>query len=126
MENWITRLVAAICAAGSIALFWTFGMFLAVPWREGRMLSLDTIELQVVAVPLLVGLAVTWGTLHILAISDRETNPRVYAALRTLLVIASIAATFSGMSWSQARLPDSGGSKAPAENSPPAALTPSR
>ncbi len=104
MENWITRFVAAVCAAGSIALFWTFGMFLAVPWREGRMLSLDAVEMQVVGAPPLIGLAVTWGALHILAISDREANPRAYAAMRTLLIIANIAAIFSGMSWSEARI----------------------
>jgi hypothetical protein len=28
MEKWITRAVAALCAAGSTALFWTFGIFL--------------------------------------------------------------------------------------------------
>ena len=104
MENWITRLVAALCASGSIALFWTFGMFLAVPWKEGRMLALNAIELQVVGVPLLIGLAITWGALHILAISDREANPKTYATIRVLLIVASIAAVFSGMAWSEARI----------------------
>lgn len=104
MENWITRLVAALCASGSLALFWTFGMFLAVPWKEGRMLSLDKVELQVLGVPLLVGLAVTWGALHILAISDRAANPRTYTTILALLIAASLAAIASGMSWSEARI----------------------
>lgn len=104
MENWITRFAATICAAGSIALFWSFGMFVAVPWKEGRMLALNAVELQVVGGPLLVGLAVGWGALHILAISDREANPKVYAAIRVALLIAAIAAIVSGMSWSQARI----------------------
>ena len=103
MENWITRFVAAICAAGSIVLCWTFGMFFAGAWHEGRILSLNAVELQVVGVPPLIGGVVLWGALHILAISDREANPRVYAALRTLLIVACIAAIFSGVSWSQAR-----------------------
>lgn len=104
MEKWITRGVAAICAAGSAALFWTFGMFLAVPWREGRMFALNTIEMQVIGVPLLVGLAVGWGALHILAVADRESSPRLYSTLRVVLAIVAIAAVFSGMSWSQARI----------------------
>jgi hypothetical protein len=104
MENWITRFVAALCAAGSIALFWTFGMFLAVPWKEARMLALDKIEMQVLGVPLLVGLLVTWGALHILAISDRAARPRTYATIQALLVIASIVAVANGMAWSEARI----------------------
>ena len=49
MEKWITRGGAALCAAGSLALFWTFGVFLAAPWRAGRMLSLNSIEMQAVS-----------------------------------------------------------------------------
>lgn len=104
MENWITRLVAALCAAGGTALFWTFGMFLAVPWREERMLSLNMVELQVVGIPLLVGLLVTWGALHILAIADREANPKVFATIRLALFGSAIAATIGGIAWSQARI----------------------
>jgi hypothetical protein len=104
MENWITRAAAAICAAGSVALFWSFGMFLAVPWREGRMLALNAVELQVVGVPLVVGLAVGWGALHILAISDRATNPKLYATIRAGLLIAAVAAVMGGVAWTQARI----------------------
>lgn len=104
MENWITRLVAALCAAGSCALFWTFGMFLAVPWREGRMLSLNMVEAQVIGVPLLIGLAVAWGALHIAAIADRESNPKIYAVIRLALFIALVAAALGGAAWSQARM----------------------
>jgi hypothetical protein len=104
MENWITRIVAALCAFGSLALFWTFGMFLAVPWKEGRMLALNATELQVIGVPLLIGLAVTWGALHILAIADSEANPKIYATVRVLLIVACLAAVSSGMTWSEARI----------------------
>ena len=104
MENWITRFVAALCAAGSIALFWTFGMFLTVPWKEARMLALDKVEMQVLGVPLLVGLLVTWGALHILAISDQAARPRTYATIQALLIIACIIAVANGMAWSEARI----------------------
>ncbi len=104
MENGIIRLVAAIVAAGSTALFWSFGMFLAVPWREGRMLSLNLVEMQVIGVPLLVGLLVAWGALHIVAIADRANNPKVYRAIRLALFAASIAAAIGGAAWTQARI----------------------
>jgi hypothetical protein len=84
MEKWITRVVAALVACGSLALFWTFGVFLAVPWRESRMRSLNSVEWQVLGIPLLVGLAVTWGALHILALADRETRPSCVAVFHDL------------------------------------------
>jgi len=105
MENWITRGAAALCAAGGAALFWTFGMFLAVPWREGRMLALNAVEMQVVGIPVVLGLVVTWGALHIFAMSDRAANPKLYAAVRVGLLITLVIAMFSGMSWSEARIP---------------------
>lgn len=104
MENWITRGVAAICAGGSTALFWTFGVFLAVPWREGRMLSLNKVELQVVGVPLLAGLAVAWGALHIVAIVDRSSRPRLYRVFCGGMLIASLLAAYGGMAWTAARI----------------------
>jgi hypothetical protein len=104
VENWITRVVAMLCAAGSSALFWTLGVFVAVPWREGRMLALDRSELQLIGIPLLIGLAVAWGALHIFAIADRQANPKAYATIRALLIAASIAALIGGVSWTQARI----------------------
>lgn len=104
MENWITRFVGTLCAVGSTALFWTLGVFAAVPWREGRMLTLNRVELQVIGIPLVVGILVAWGALHIFSIADRTSNPRFYAAIRGLLIIASIAALIGGISWTQARL----------------------
>lgn len=104
MDNWITRIVATICAAGSIALFWVFGVFIVVPWRAGRMGALNLAEIQVIGVSLLVGLAVNWGALHIYAIADREANPRVYATIRALLIIVSIAAVYVGVSWTQTKI----------------------
>ena len=104
MENGITRFVAAICAAGSIALFWTFGMFLAVPWDEGRMLSLNATEMQVVGIPVLVGLVVNWGALHILAMADREANPNAYQAMRIALLLTCLAAVAGGMAWTRTHI----------------------
>jgi len=104
MEKWITRVVAALVACGSLALFWTFGVFLAVPWHESRMWSLNSVEWQVLGIPLLVGLAVTWGALHILAIADRETRPRLYFTTCALLMILSALAVLGGMAWSTERM----------------------
>ena len=104
MEKWITRGAATVCAAGSTALFWTFGIFLAVPWREGRMLSLSTVELQVLGIALIAGLSVAWGALHILAIADRSANPRLYHSLRLALLIVLPSAVYGGLSWAAARI----------------------
>jgi len=104
MESWITRFVALLCAMGSTGLFWTLGVFATVPWREGRMLALDRNELQVIGVPLVIGMVVAWGALHIFAIADREANPRTYATIRVLLILASLAAIVGGSLWAQARV----------------------
>ena len=61
-------------------------------------------ELQVIGIPLLIGLAVAWGALHIFAISDRHANPRVYLAIRLALLIVSLAAVMGGMAWTEARI----------------------
>jgi len=104
MENWIIRFVATLCAMGSTALLWIFGVFLVVPWREGRLLALSRAELQMVGVPLIIGIAVTWGALHLFALADRAENPRLYATIRAALIVASIAAVIGGSSWTQARI----------------------
>lgn len=103
MENAITRIVAALCAAGSAGLFWTLGVFLAVPWNEGRLFELTRVEAQLIVVPLLLGSAVAWGALHILAIADRDARPRLYQALAVLFLVALLGAAASGMAWSQAQ-----------------------
>ena len=79
-------------------------MFLAVPWRESRMLSLNSVELQVLAVPLVTGLAVAWGALHVLAIADRVSHPRTYYTICVALLIISVLAVSGGMSWTAARM----------------------
>ena len=101
MENWLTRLVATLCAAGSTALFWLFGVFVSGPWRDGRIFALNKAEFQLIAVPLIVGSAVAWGALHLFALADREKNPRIYATTRALLVVAIIAAAVGGAFWAQ-------------------------
>ena len=104
MDNWITRIAAALCAAGSTGLFWMFGVFIAVPWREGRMLALTKTELQVVGIPLVIGFAVAWGALHIFAISDRAANPKVYATIRWVVILIAIAVVIGGKAWTDARI----------------------
>lgn len=104
MEKWITRSVAVLCAGGSTALFWVFGAFLALPWRENRLFALNNAELQVLGVSLIVGLAVAWGALHVLALVDRASNPWVYRAGAALLLAVSLAAVFGGMAWTSARI----------------------
>ena len=104
MENAITRIVAALCAAGAFGLLWMFGVFVAAPWQQGRIQGLNAAELQMICVPLLVGIAAAWGALHIFAIADRKERPRLYQTIRALLVIATIAAVLGGSSWTLARL----------------------
>lgn len=104
MEKWMIRGCAALCAGGSLALFWAFGVFLAVPWRENRLLALHTAELQLLAVALITALAVGWGALHVLAFSDRLERPRLYAASRLLLCLLAVLAGVAGVAWTTARL----------------------
>lgn len=102
MEKWITRSVAVLCAVGSTALFWTFGIFVAVPWRESRILSLNHVELQVIGIPLIAGVAVAWGAVHLLAVAEGSSS--VYRASRIVLVLASLLAICGGSAWSTARI----------------------
>lgn len=104
MENWITRIVATICAAGSCALLWFFGIFVTVPWREGRMLSLTMTEFQVIGVSLLTGIAVGFGAAHLFGLADRRERPGLYATLCGLLITLSIGAISSGIMWAQAHI----------------------
>jgi hypothetical protein len=76
MEQWITRSVATLVALGALGLFWTFGMFSAVPVQQGRMFALSGVEMQLMGVSLLAGLATAWGALHLFSLADRESSPR--------------------------------------------------
>ena len=100
MEKWITRSVAMMVALGALGLFWTFGMFTAVPAQQGRLLALSGVEMQLVGIPLLAGLVVAWGALHLFALADRETCPKAYSAIRVALLIAAVAAASVGANWS--------------------------
>ena len=104
MENWLTRIAATLCTAGAIGLLWMFGVFVSAPWQQGRMLTLSGAELQLIIVPLAVGVAAAWGALHLLAIADRRERPRLYQTLRALLIIATIAAVLGGSAWTLARI----------------------
>ena len=105
MEKWLTRFAAALCAVGSSALFWTFGVFFAVPWREGRLLALNASEVQVLLVPLITGAVVTWGALHILAMADRAGRPALYYTACAVLLLMLVLAVSGGMAWTAARIP---------------------
>lgn len=104
MENWLTRLVALMCAAGSAGLLWTFGVFIVVPWREGRLSALNAAELQVLGVSLVLGLATGWGALHIFALADRANRPKSYATIRIVLIAAWLAAGIGGVLWTLNRV----------------------
>ncbi len=104
MENWLTRIVALFCAMGSAGLLWTFGVFVVVPWRDGRMFSMNAAELQVIGLSLLLGLVTAWGALHIFALADRISRPKNYAMIRFLLIIAWLAASIGGMFWTFGRI----------------------
>ena len=99
METWIIRLVALFCTAGSAGLLWVFGVFVVVPWRAGRILALNGNELQVLGASLLVGLAVGWGALHLIALGEKEINPKFYTIIRAVLMATLIAAACGGMVW---------------------------
>jgi hypothetical protein len=104
VENWISRIVGLFCALGSFGLFWTLGVFVVVPWREGRMLALDRAEMQILGVSLILGIATLWGASRIFAAADQKTSPRLYTAIRIALVIAAAATLAGGISWTLARI----------------------
>ena len=103
MERWITRIAALLCASGTAGLFWTFGVFVVVPWRNNRLLSLNAAEFQVLGVSLLLGLATAWGALHIFALADRASRPKYYTMIRIVLIIAWLAALIGGIYWTLGR-----------------------
>lgn len=103
MERWIIRFVALLCLAGSAGLLWTFGVFVVVPWRAGRLLALNASELQVLAASLGFGIGVGAAALHLFALGEKEAHPRRYAVLRAALILALSAATASGVLWSLQR-----------------------
>lgn len=104
MEKWITRVVAALIALGAYGLFWTFGMFTAVPVQQGRLTAMTGTELQLIVIPLLAGMGVVWGSIHLFSLADRETSPRLYAAIRVIVLLGAVAAAGVGASWSLARV----------------------
>ena len=104
VETWMTRIVGLLCASGSCGLFWTFGVFVVVPWHADRMLALNPSEIQVIGVALVLGSATLWGASRIFAAVAPQANPRTYAATRLLLAVAALASTVGGISWTLARI----------------------
>ena len=104
MEAWLTRAAALLCALGSAGLLWTFGALLTVPWHQERLFDLNRAELQAVGVPLVAGLAVLWGSLHLLALADRNNNPRLHAVESVLFLFGGLGSALAGCTWSLSRL----------------------
>lgn len=100
MEQWITRSMATLVALGALGLFWTFGMFSAVPVQQGRLFALSGAEMQLMGVSLLAGLATAWGALHLFSLADRERHPRWFAAIRLVFMLAALLAAAVGVDWS--------------------------
>jgi hypothetical protein len=86
-------------------MFWTFGIFLAVPWHESRMLALNSGRAASARHPAdrrdcsSPGARCTFSRM-----ADRTANPALYRSLCIALVIGSLLAVYGGMSWSSARL----------------------
>lgn len=104
MEKWITRFVATMVAIGGLGLCWTFGMFTAVPLQQGRLLEISNVELQLMGGSALAALAVTWGAVHIFSLSEKDDNPRLFARLRIVVVLAALIAMYVGAQWSLAHV----------------------
>ena len=104
MEKWITRFVATVVAIGGMGLCWTFSMFSSVPIRQGRLLELSNLEMQLMGGSALAALAVNWCAIHLFSLSEKEDNPRLYSGLRIAMVLAAVVAMYSGAQWSLARV----------------------
>ncbi|MBI2308160.1 MAG: hypothetical protein HYU78_12740 [Rhodocyclales bacterium] len=104
MERWIIRSVALLCGAGSLGLAWAFGAFTAIPVRDGRIFAMSATEMQLAGIPLVAGLLVAWGALHLLALGDRETAPRTFQVVRLAYAGALVAASIAGAVWSTGRV----------------------
>lgn len=104
MEKGIIRFVALLCAIGSLGLSWAFGVFITIPAREGRLLAMTGVELQIIGISLAACLLVAWGSLHLLSLADRVEHPAAFRGVRIGYGVALIAAAMSGVAWSMARV----------------------
>lgn len=100
MEKGIIRFVALLCAIGGLGLAWALGVFATIPVREGRLLAMKGVEMQVLAVTLVACLLVAWGSLHLLSLADKVENPRTYRGARVVYGIALCIAVAVGATWS--------------------------
>jgi len=104
MEKAIIRSVAFLCAIGGMGLAWAFGAFAAIPLRDGRLMSMSNTEMQVIAIALVAGLLVAWGSIHLFSIADKVENPRAYQLVRAGYGIALLIGVAVGAAWSTARV----------------------
>lgn len=104
MEKWIIRGVALLCAIGGLGLAWAFGVFAAIPLRDGRFLAMSSEEMQLIGISFAAGLAVAWGAIHLFALGDKEAHPRFYQGLRIVYGMVIVAVIAAGASWSMARV----------------------
>ncbi len=107
MDKWITRICAALCAGGGLGLFWVAGVILALLQQQHSSpqppVPFSGKEYQILAVALLAGAAVAWGSLHLLALADKQDSPRLYRAVRLCYFILIAAAIAFGVSWATGR-----------------------
>lgn len=104
MEKAIIRSVAALCAVGGLGLAWAFGAFSAIPLRDGRLISMSNVEMQVIAISFVCGLLVAWGSLHLFSLADKNENPRAYRLVRAGYGLVLLMAIAVGATWSMARV----------------------
>ncbi|MCL2829221.1 MAG: hypothetical protein FWD77_00605 [Betaproteobacteria bacterium] len=108
MEKWITRFCAALCAGGGLGLFWVAGVVSTLLLQgaspapqAGNPASGG--EMKILAVAILSGAAVSWASLHMLALADRQNSPRFYRAARLAYFILVAATVAFGASWASGR-----------------------
>lgn len=104
IERWIIRGVAALCAGGGLGLAWAFGVFLAIPLRDQRLLAMSRSEAQIIGIALVGLLFVAWGAQHLLAMADAKERPRTFRSLRAAYALTLAAAALSGAFWSLGRV----------------------
>lgn len=100
MEKGITRFVALLCAIGGLGLAWAFGAFAAIPVRDGRILSMSGVEMQILAVSFVACALVAWGAVHLLSLADRVDSPGAFRLMRAAYGVALLGAAAVGANWS--------------------------
>ena len=88
----------ALCVSGALLLASGFAWTLLRHWDIA-----SGSELQILGASLLIGIAVGSCALHLLALGEKPTAPRRYAALRAALIAFMLAAIILGIRWTVQR-----------------------